>query len=175
MSLEELLNQTNSFYEAQGIAFIHKKPTPVQVVQVDYKSRATAKITEAYYTTPSTTDYNGVYRGYYIDFEAKQTNLPSLPFHNFHSHQIEHMNNVLSQNGICFVIIYYKKAQKVYLIPAQYITTWYKDSFTKKDARKSISLKMAETHGTEISSSGFPSIDYLPTLETIIGGTSIEK
>ena len=63
MRLENDINDSNKYYRELDKALIYKKPTPVQVVHVDYPQRQRAKITEAYYKTPSTTDYNGVYRG----------------------------------------------------------------------------------------------------------------
>ena len=36
MNLEEDLNLTNKYYLARKIANIHKKPTPIQIVKVDY-------------------------------------------------------------------------------------------------------------------------------------------
>ena len=68
MRLENDINDSNKYYRELDKALIYKKPTPVQVVHVDYPKRQRAKITEAYYKTPSTTDYNGVYRGKYIVF-----------------------------------------------------------------------------------------------------------
>ena len=54
MFLEEMINETNEYYLGKDLAVIHKKPTPVQIVKVDYPSRDKAIITEAYYKTPST-------------------------------------------------------------------------------------------------------------------------
>ena len=48
-NLEEDLNQTNQYYLDLNKANIHKKPTPITVVRVDYPSRNKAKIVEAYY------------------------------------------------------------------------------------------------------------------------------
>ena len=36
MSFEKMINATNDYYLSHGIAVIHKKPTPVQIVRVDY-------------------------------------------------------------------------------------------------------------------------------------------
>ena len=101
MRFEEAINESNEYYLNKQIAVIHKKPTPIQIVKVDYPKRSAATIKEAYFKEASTTDYNGVYQGYYLDFEAKATqNKTSFPLKNFHSHQIEHMRNCLLQGGI---------------------------------------------------------------------------
>ena len=104
-----MINATNDYYLSHGIAVIHKKPTPVQIVRVDYPSSGVAlKIVEAYFRQASTTDYSGVYEGFYIDFEAKETRQKNaFPMKNFHSHQIQHMEQVLEQKGICFVLIHF--------------------------------------------------------------------
>ena len=116
MFLETLLNQTNDYYRLRKIAVIHKKPTPIQVVKVDYPKRSAAVIKEAYYRHASTTDYNGVYRGCYIDFEAKETkNKTSFPFINIHEHQLQHMEECIHQGGIVFVIFYFSSLNEYYL------------------------------------------------------------
>lgn len=101
MELENLINKTNSYYLEINKAVIYKKPTPIGIVKGDYK-----KITEAYFKEPSTLDYNGVYKGKYLEFEAKVTKCKtSFPLKNIHQHQICHIRKIIEHKGICFIIL----------------------------------------------------------------------
>ncbi|WP_368504460.1 Holliday junction resolvase RecU [Alkalihalophilus sp. As8PL] len=163
MTLEEDINTTNEWYVEQGLAVIHKKPTPVQIVQVDYPKRSAAVIKEAYFKQASTTDYNGVYKGRYVDFEAKETkNKTSFPLNNFHYHQVKHMKEVLSQNGICFVLLRFSTTDEVYLLDASYLISFYEDM---EHSRKSIRKSDVEKYGHLIKIGYHPRIDYLPIIQ----------
>ena len=106
MNLEKELNETNLYYRNHDKAYIYKKPTPIKISKVDYKNN-NAKISEAFFDTPSTTDYNGIYKGYYIDFEAKETKSnTSFPLSNIHPHQIKHLKNISKHNGIDFLLLF---------------------------------------------------------------------
>ena len=168
MSFEKMINESNSYYLSRGIAVIHKKPTPIQIVKVDYPHRSRAKIVEAYFRQASTTDYSGVYKGHYIDFEAKETRQKkSMPMKNFHSHQIEHMEAVLEQKGICFVLLHFSSLRETYLLPASYLIEFYKID----KGGKSMPLTYIQEHGYPIEMQQLPSIPYLEIIEQkLLGG-----
>ena len=140
MTLEKDIEQSNNYYFKHGVAVIHKKPTPIQIVNVHYPKRSKAVINEAYFRTPSTTDYNGVYRGYYIDFEAKETkNKTSFPLNNIHDHQVEHMKSCFLQKGLVFLLIRFKVLDEVYLLPfSKFEPFWER---YKKEIKKSITVE----------------------------------
>ena len=118
MELEEDINFANKYYLNNDIAVIHKKPIPIQIVEVNYPNRASAMITKAFYKIPSTTDYNGLWNGKYIDFEAKETNsATSFSLNNIHEHQIEHMKKILINGGITLIIVRFKKIDKNLFLP----------------------------------------------------------
>lgn len=152
MTLEDDLNETNKYYLTNQIAVIHKKPTPVQIVNVHYPKRSAAVIKEAYFKQSSTTDYNGIYKGRYIDFEAKETkNKTSFPLQNFHDHQIEHMKQVKAQDGICFVII--SAFDQVYFLEADKLFYFWdrkektaENQFEKMSWKKQLIRFLLDTH-----------------------------
>ena len=172
MTFEKMINDTNDYYLSRGLAVIHKKPTPVQIVKVDYPKRSRAKIVEAYFRQASTTDYSGVYRGHYIDFEAKETRQKqSMPMKNFHAHQIEHMDQVLNQGGICFVLLHFSSLKETYLLPAPYLIEFYKID----KGGKSMPLDYIQKHGYLIEQNILPSVPYLDIIsKNLLGGHSNE-
>ena len=120
MSLEADINITNEQYLLDNKAVIYKKPTPITINQVDYKSRTDAVIKEAHFKIPSTTDYNGIYKGRYIDFEAKETNnKTSFPLSNIHVHQLKHIEKIINHGGIAFMIIRFNLLNETYLLKGE--------------------------------------------------------
>lgn len=166
MSLEDDINETNEYYLVHQKAVIHKKPTPIQIVRVDYPKRSAACIKEAYFKQSSTTDYNGVYKGRYIDFEAKETkNTTSFPLQNFHEHQILHMKNVLAHDGICFVIIRFSSHEETYLLEGKKLITFW--DRMKDGGRKSITKQEIQEEALAIPLNYQPRIDYLTIIEDL--------
>ncbi|MEE0967303.1 MAG: Holliday junction resolvase RecU [Bacilli bacterium] len=160
MSLEEDIGLSNEYYLINDIAVIYKKPTPVQIVKVDYPKRSAAKIVEAYYQKPSTTDYNGIYKGKYIDFEAKETKSDTFPFANIFKHQIDHLKKVIDQGGIAFVIIAFTHRNEVYLIDASHMIDAYYHS-----NRKSITYETIKEKGHLIRQGFNPRLSYLEIID----------
>ena len=165
MLLEEMINETNQYYLDKGIAVVHKKPIPIQIVKVNYPSRCEAIITEAYYKTPSTTDYNGIYKGRYIDFEAKETNIAtSFSLNNIHAHQVEHLKQITKHGGIGFLIVYFKKHDEIYLLPFDVLNEYWEKRNTD---RKSIPYDVFKEKAYLIKINYIPRLDYLKVLDEI--------
>ncbi|MGT2929307.1 Holliday junction resolvase RecU [Streptococcus dentasini] len=162
MSFEAAINKTNEYYLSHHMAVIHKKPTPVQIVKVDYPKRSRAKIVEAYFRQASTTDYSGVYKGHYIDFEAKETRQKTaMPMKNFHAHQVEHMEQVLGQSGICFVLLHFSSLKETYLLPARALIDFYQID----KGGKSMPLHYIKKNGIRIEESAYPQVPYLDVID----------
>ena len=161
MSLEEDINLSNEYYRDMGIALITKRPTPINIVKVDYSKGA--RITDAYFEKQSTTDYNGVYKGKYIDFEAKNTKSEtSFPLSNISEHQIVHLRNVIKHGGIAFFIICFQIKNEVYLLDASFVIEFY-----EKGGRKSIPYDVFKEKGVLVKQDYTPRLHYIDAVETL--------
>ena len=152
MTLENELNSTNTYYLENNIAVIYKKPTPVKVLK-----QINGKVIKGYFEKPSTTDYNGLYKGKYIDFEAKETkSKTSFPLNNIHPHQIKHIKNVTDHKGICFLIIRFTTLNETYLLFAKDFL-----NYIENENKKSIPLSYIKENGHLIKVTLMPEVDYI--------------
>ncbi len=162
MTLEADINMTNDYYRGKDIALIYKKPTPIRVTKIDYKNHN--KIKDAFFEHPSTLDYNGVYQGKYIEFDAKETtSRTSFPIANIHPHQIEHIKNVLKHHGIVFLIVRFVSLDENYILLGEDLI-----KFLSASDRKSIPYAYFENVGYPIKLKFAPRLDYIETLKIML-------
>lgn len=167
MDLEAIINEANEYYLEKDIALIYKKPTPIGVVKVNYDNNKQT-IEKAYFATQSTLDYNGLYKGKYIEFDAKNTeSKTSFPLSNVHPHQIKHIRNVIRHGGIVFLII--RINGLIYLLNGPDFI-----SYIDENTRKSIPYEYIKQKGYELEYNYNKGLDYLKYVN-IIGGFIDEK
>lgn len=158
MNLEKLINDANKYYIDNNIAVIYKKPTPIGLVDVDYNNGI---INKAFFKEKSTLDYNGIYKGKYVDFDVKESHLStSFPLRNVSSHQILHMRRILLHGGITFLII---NINNKYFILKGEDFIFYIDNVKKS----SIPYDYFISKCYEIDLSLKPNLDYIKVLDEI--------
>ncbi len=165
MSFEKMINESCEYLRVHNLAIIHKKPIPIKIVKVDYPCRSRAKIIEAYYQVASTTDYNGIYRQRYIDFEAKETSVKNyLGLEYIHEHQVKHLKDIVYHGGIGFFLIYFKAHQEVYLYDLKDFLFWW-DNRKEEGARKSIPYTDIKEKGILVEDGYLPRLNLLKAID----------
>ncbi len=161
MMLERDINQSNKYYLDHNIALIYKKPTPIKVVKVEYPKNV---IKEAYFNEPSTLDYNGIYKGKYLEFDAKETQSnTSFPISNIHKHQLEHMKRVIYFGGITFLIVRFTKINETYILLGRELF-----NFIESNDRKSIPIDYFRKNGFLVELKYIPRLDYISIIDKIM-------
>lgn len=161
MGLENDINETNKYYETYNIALIYKKPTPIRITKTNYQNM---RVTDGFFECPSTLDYNGVYKGYYIEFDAKETkSKTSFPISNIHDHQIEYIKKVIKHHGIVFLIVRFSSLNKDFIIEGKKLINFIEDN-----TRKSIPIEYFETNCYKLDIKYAPRLDYIKIIDKII-------
>ena len=148
MALEKDINVTNGSYLSDDTAVIHKKPTPVTIVKD-----------------------NGIYKGRYIDFEAKEcASRTSFPLKSIHLHQIKHLDAVVRHGGIAFVIVRFVEYGENWFVKAESMIDFYTHA-----ERRSIPYEWFRANGYLIPENYIRPVDYLKIVDRLYfskGGTT---
>lgn len=159
-AFETLINYTNDLYEARKLAVINKRSTPVKVT----KSAGT-KVLAGFYEARSTVDYDGVYRGRAVFFEAKTTlELDRFDLKNIATHQYEHLEKCHGFGALCFVLVEFRKQHKTYVLPFETLRAYV--TAAAKGGRKSMTLDNFEMEAYEVRKGRVP-LDYLAAVDKI--------
>lgn len=117
--LEEMINITNRKYREKSLALIQKVPTPITPISIDQENR---HIDLAFFEQKSTVDYIGVVQGVPVCFDAKECAGDTFSLRNVHEHQVQFMKEFEEQNGVAFLLIYFKKRDVYYYMTFE--TLW---------------------------------------------------
>lgn len=161
MAFENLLNYTNELYIQQGRAIINKRPTPMKIIG---KTRGNQHI--CVFDRKSTVDFDGIYRGKPIVFEAKSTKEKRLPLSIITEHQIEYLNAAEKQGAVAFLICEIRAIDTVFYVSNGLLQKYVKDA--QKGGRKSIPLRDLEVYAYEVKSQNGVPLDYLSVVDRLM-------
>jgi recombination protein U len=163
MGLENMIEATNRSYRHKGLAVVNKRPTPVVIMKKLAGGRIEGRLEKC-----STVDYDGVYRGRSLQFEAKSTRTNRLPLSNFHPHQIEHLRKTAAHGAISFVLWEVVPAGLVLYLPADVvIRAWDAQS---NGGRKSIAYDDVFAMERVVRSTRGVPLDYLAVIDREVFG-----
>lgn len=162
MAFENLLEYTNNVYANKGKAIITKRATPMKIIS---KTRMPGQHI-CVFDKKSTVDYDGVYRGHSIQFEAKSTQEKRFPLDMITKDQVTFLNKAEKQGAICFVLIELRTLKSIYLVTNRMLQKYIRDA--KNGGRKSIPLDDLEVYAWLVeSNNGFP-LDYLSIVDRLL-------
>ncbi|MEX0134941.1 Holliday junction resolvase RecU [Bacillus nitratireducens] len=160
MAFEKLINLSNEMYQREGVALINKRPTPVKV-----SKSAGGRVLNGFYEAKSTVDYDGVYKGRALAFEAKSTqSLTRFDLSNIAQHQLDYLEKAEKMGAICFFLIEFSKDKSVFLVPLSVIQAYVRMSHQPK-GKKSIPRADFDIYGYLVDQTERAPVDYLQYID----------
>ena len=161
-SFEDLINETNREYLADGLAVIQKIPTPITPVEM---SSDHSVITLAYFDKQSTVDYIGNIQGIPVCFDAKETKGKSLALSNIKQHQVDFMNAFSAQDGIAFILVSFIDLERCFVMDIEELDRWWEDA--SRGGRKSIPAE-AFDEAIAVERDHRYLVHYLPAVQALL-------
>lgn len=145
------------------MALINKRPTPVKVL----KSKG-GRVLNGFYEAKSTVDYDGVYKGRAIAFEAKSTqSLTRFDLSNIAQHQLDYLEKAEKMGAICFFLIEFSKDKSVFAVSLSVIQSYVRMSQQPK-GKKSIPRADFDIYGYLVDQTERAPVDYLQYVEEAV-------
>lgn len=160
MAFEQMINYVNELYNTKGIALINKRPTPVKVL----KSKG-SKVLSGYFEEKSTVDYDGIYQGRSIVFEAKSVGEKRFDLKNIHNHQLEYLQRAKNHGAMTFFLIEFRTYREVFFIPLSFIEIYMRQA--AQGGRKSIPYDDFLVYGFAVVRGRQVPLDYLSIIDKI--------
>ncbi|MBO1628208.1 Holliday junction resolvase RecU [Bacillus arachidis] len=163
MAFEMLINLSNEMYQREGVALINKRPTPVKVI----KSKG-SQVKSGFYEAKSTVDYDGVYKGRAIAFEAKSTeSLTRFDLKNIAQHQLDYLEKAEKMGAVCFFLIEFSKDKTVFFVPVSVIQSYVRMSH-QSNGKKSIPRADFDIYGYLVNQTERVPVDYLQYIDEAV-------
>ncbi|MCU5414697.1 Holliday junction resolvase RecU [Bacillus wiedmannii] len=163
MAFEKLINLSNEMYQRGGVALINKRATPVKVLK-----SAGGRVLNGFYEAKSTVDYDGVYKGRAIAFEAKSTqSLTRFDLSNIAQHQLDYLEKAEKMGAVCFFLIEFSKDQTIFLVPASVVQSYVRMSH-QPNGKKSISRADFDIYGYLVEQTERAPVDYLQYIDEAV-------
>ncbi|WP_408954749.1 Holliday junction resolvase RecU [Natroniella sp. ANB-PHB2] len=160
--LEDMIESSNQQYFFQERALVQKVPTPVKVLNINSR---TGKISNGFYEKKSTVDYIGLFEGYPIAFDAKQTKVETrFDLSNVEEHQYYYLADWAKNGGISFLVVYFSSLDEFYYLPFKLLDRYWQGVL--QGGRKSIPYDEFKERW-KIKPKGLILVDYLSTLKEV--------
>lgn len=158
--LEMLIDMANNEYRNADVAVIGKVPPPLKIGKV------VGKNVNAYLDKAAWLDYTGVYKGYSLNFDAKETMVERFPLANLANHQYETMKSWDRHGSVVFLIVAFwlkgKNEPEIYYLSFKQLARFWEH----KDIgdSKSIPIKYFRDHCVRIECRNGFTLHYLLAL-----------
>ncbi|WP_027119679.1 Holliday junction resolvase RecU [[Mycoplasma] testudinis] len=126
MFLETIINRTIDYFNNRQIAYFAKRYLPIKVYAFQ------GQRVQGWLKERTQSDYYGVYKGYYFDFEAKQVSLKSFPLKNLAPHQLNHLKNIINYQAVSFLIVLFNTYEKFFVLETSQLIKYIQENNDKK-------------------------------------------
>ena len=158
--LEMLIDMTNNQYRNAGIADVRKIPPPLKVGNVSGKK------VDAYLDKATWVDYNGIYKGRSLLFDAKESTIERFTLANVAVHQYNTLKSWHRHGAVSYLIVAFwlknKNEPEIYYLSFEQLASFWE----RKDSggTKSIPIAYFRTNCERINGHNGFTADYLSCL-----------